>query len=179
MEIKICKVTGNWKTEFCMKWIMNQCPLEDKCTKAHDQDELTLEALEANKTKDGLKKKTNCRNFWVNKFCKHGTDCMFRHEHRTFRRMHRHHYTPQLFTLETLYETIADKKVFEETYTPATQRLPVFAHFHAIPDKKKCSSDSFVSQDSFYSQDSTEDAGDDSHSEGVEFDLNSLGLDFV
>lgn len=55
---------------------------------------------------------------------------MFRHEHRTFKQLHRHYYTPQLYKFETLYATAPDKKAFLEAYSSTTERLPVFQNIH-------------------------------------------------
>ena len=61
---------------------------------------------------------------------------MFRHEHRSFKQLHRHFYTPQIFKYETLYASAPDKRAFIEAYTPETQRLPIFQSIHDDHSKK-------------------------------------------
>jgi len=48
-------------------------------------------------------KSKNCRTFYHTKQCMYGTRCMFRHEHRNIKQLHRHYYTPQIYVLETLF----------------------------------------------------------------------------
>lgn len=57
---------------------------------------------------------------------------MFRHEHRYFKQLHRHFYTPQLFVLESLYSQSGNKRRFIETYKPVTRRLQVFNDVQAV-----------------------------------------------
>jgi hypothetical protein len=56
-----------------------------------------------------------------------GNDCFFRHSSRTFKQNHRHFYTPQMFKLETMYQSAPDKKYFLDNYPNVTERLSVFA----------------------------------------------------
>jgi len=56
-----------------------------------------------------------------------GKDCLFRHEKKNFTQLHRHHFTPQLYMLESLFSLTPDSDVFFEAYQPACSRLAVFA----------------------------------------------------
>ena len=115
---------GKYKTELCKNWIETaKCRYESRCRFAHGQDELTMAAVRSYNEKF---KTNNCRTFYQNKTCMYGSRCMFRHEHRYFKQLHRHYYTPQLYVLETLYTHSENQVRFIETFRPSTQRLPIF-----------------------------------------------------
>ena len=83
---------GKWKTELCKNWIETaKCRYEDFCRYAHGQHELTRSAVQAY---NELFKTKNCRTFYHQKACDFGEKCMFRHEHRTFKQLHRSFYKP-------------------------------------------------------------------------------------
>ena len=71
----------------------------------------------------------------------YGTRCMFRHEHRSYKQLHRHYYTPQLYALETLFFTSQNKGAFLKLYRPNTKTLPVFANIHALFDNERAEED--------------------------------------
>ena len=79
-------------------------------------------------------KSKNCRTFYQTKQCMYGTTCMFRHEHRSFKQLHRHYYTPNLNIFEMLFTTAPSKRVFLKAYKPSTARLEVFANIHDMYD---------------------------------------------
>ena len=59
----------------------------------------------------------------------HGQECMFRHEHRLMKQVHRRHYSPHLCVLEYLFKTRAsetEKTAFMKKYVPETGRLSIF-----------------------------------------------------
>ena len=60
----------------------------------------------------------------------HGETCMFRHEHRTMKQVHRRYYSPHLCVFEHLISTCTasdEKKLaFLTMYIPETVRLPIF-----------------------------------------------------
>ena len=64
----------------------------------------------------------------------YGVRCTFRHEHATFKQLHRHHYTPHLFAFETFYFSAQSKAAFFKLYRPSTRILPVFEQIHAMND---------------------------------------------
>ena len=66
----------------------------------------------------------------------YGTRCMFRHEHRNYKQLHRHYYTPQIYVLETLFHSAQSKTAFVEQYEPTTSSLSVFASIHAEYDER-------------------------------------------
>ena len=58
---------------------------------------------------------------------------MFRHEIRTFKNIHRRHYTTHLLTYETLCGSLLSgkaKESFLENYERQTSRLQVFTDIH-------------------------------------------------
>ena len=61
----------------------------------------------------------------------YGQQCLFRHEHRSFVQLHRHYYTSQLYTLESLHSSVKNQAEFMETYEPVTKRLPLFCEVTA------------------------------------------------
>ena len=62
---------------------------------------------------------------------------MFRHEHRSYKQLHRHYYTPHLYVLETLYAQASDKAAFLEKFEPGTKsRLAAFAKIHEEYDNQ-------------------------------------------
>ena len=125
---------GKYKTELCKNWIETaKCRYEAKCRFAHGQEELTSAAMRSYNEKF---KSKNCRTFYHTKQCMYGNRCMFRHEHRNFRQLHRHYYTPQLYVLETLYTNTSsqEKSKFLDTYEPTTSRLSIFRDIHAQYD---------------------------------------------
>ena len=67
----------------------------------------------------------------------YGTRCMFRHEHRSYKQLHRHYYTPQLYALETLFFTSTNKAAFLKLYRPNVRKLPVFEKIHSMFDSEK------------------------------------------
>ena len=67
----------------------------------------------------------------------YGTRCMFRHEHRSYKQLHRHYYTPQLYALETLFFTSTNKAAFLKLYRPNTRTLPVFEKIHSMFDSER------------------------------------------
>ena len=82
-------------------------------------------------------KTKNCRTLYQTKHCMYGERCMFRHEHRNFKQVHRHYYTPHLYILETFFASAVCKRRFLETHEPTTSRLPVFREIHAFYDARK------------------------------------------
>ena len=59
----------------------------------------------------------------------HGKACMFRHEHRSMKQVHRRYYSPHLGVFEHLISTCASdeqKLAFLTMYVPETARLPIF-----------------------------------------------------
>ena len=123
---------GKYKTELCKNWIETaKCRYEEKCRFAHGQEELTLSAM--SNYNDKFKSK-NCRTFYHTKQCLYGSACIFRHEHRNFRQLHRHYYTPQMFVFESLFCSSHNQRKFIDSYKPTTKRLPVFAEVHAAYD---------------------------------------------
>lgn len=51
-------------------------------------------------------KSQNCRQFYRDKFCLYGKRCHFRHEYRTFKKIHRHHYMAHLAAMNITFEDI-------------------------------------------------------------------------
>ena len=124
--------SGNVKTRLCRNWIQTaKCRYRDTCHFAHGQDELTYEAVAAY---GDMFKSKNCRTFYSQKTCMYGAGCMFRHEHHIFHQLHRHFYKPQMFKLETQYESAPDKEAFIRDYMAVPERLPVFKAIHQIHD---------------------------------------------
>lgn len=70
----------------------------------------------------------NCRTFYDKnqQACMYGHRCLFRHEHRSFVQLHRHYYTSQLYTFESLHNSVKNKAEFVDAYVPVTKRLPLF-----------------------------------------------------
>lgn len=121
---------GKYKTELCKNWIETaKCRYEGKCRFAHGQEELTSFAV--NMYDEKFKSK-NCRTFYHTKQCMYGSRCMFRHEHRNYRQLHRHYYTPHLYVLETLFDTAKNESKFLGAFKPATGRLPIFKAIQAV-----------------------------------------------
>lgn len=126
---------GKYKTELCKNWVeTTMCRYEDKCRFAHGQEELTLAAKHA--FNDKFKSK-NCRSFYHAKQCMYGAKCLFRHEHRSLSQLHRHYYTPQIFVLETLYQSATCKSTFVDQYQSATARLSVFERIYEEADDEE------------------------------------------
>lgn len=121
---------GKYKTELCKNWIETaKCRYESKCRFAHGQEELTNYAIRQYNEKF---KSKNCRTFYHSKQCMYGSRCMFRHEHRNYRQLHRHYYTPHLYVMETLFGTAKNESQFVGAFKPATGKLPIFRAIHAI-----------------------------------------------
>ena len=73
----------------------------------------------------------------------YGVRCIYNHEHRGMKQLHRHYYTPQMFILETLFEKSLSKQQFIAQYKPTTSTLPVFAKIHdELDDTADASTDS-------------------------------------
>ena len=76
----------------CKNWIESgHCRYDEKCRFAHGQHELTKAALRCHIDKY---KSKNCRAFHLNKHCMYGIRCIYSHEHRGMKQLHRHYYTP-------------------------------------------------------------------------------------
>ena len=91
----------------------------------------------------------NCRTFYDKnqQACMYGDICLFRHEHRSFVQLHRHYYTSQLYTLESLIESAKSPAELMEAYQPVTKRLPLFCDITA---------DDANSEDEWSSEDDSE-----------------------
>lgn len=124
------EIDGNYKTELCKNWLETaKCRYGDRCRYAHGQSELTEGAVNCYGYKYKVK---NCRTFYMTKQCMYGTRCLFRHEHRAFNQLHRHYFTPQLYTLETLYQASPDKTAFIRNYKSGAPRMEAF---RSIPEE--------------------------------------------
>jgi hypothetical protein len=131
-EIISYDADGKYKTELCKNWIETaKCRYEEKCRFAYGQEELTIAAM--NNYNEKFKSK-NCRTFYHTKQCLYGNRCMFRHEHRNYKQLHRHFYTPQIFVYETLWKSAKSQTGFIANYKPATTTLSVFKQIHAAWD---------------------------------------------
>ena len=126
---------GNYKTQLCKNWIETaKCRYQETCRYAHGQYELTEAAVAS--YGDEFKSK-NCRTFYGTKQCHYGVGCMFRHEHRSWKQLHRHYYMPHMFKYERSYASAASKSNFMKTFVPEPERLPVFAQIHAQYDAER------------------------------------------
>lgn len=115
-----------YKTELCKNWIeAARCRYESKCRFAHGQEELTAAAMRQYNEKF---KSKNCRTFYQTRQCMFGARCMFRHEHRNYRQLHRHYYTPHLYVLES---ALGANTQSSANFQPATPRLSVFRQIEA------------------------------------------------
>jgi len=82
-------------------------------------------------------KSKNCRTFFETKQCMYGSECIFRHEYRTLKNLHRHYYTPQLYKLETLNQNALRKGGLLRKYEPTTRRLRAFERIWNAEDAGK------------------------------------------
>ena len=115
----------------CFNWVATAKCWRDPCPFAHGQEELTGYGVAFYGDKY---KKQNCRNFFNfsgagMQYCRFGTECLFRHEHRPFSKLHRRYYGLHLSKLESLYENTKSDKAktsFLQGYAPDTNRLASF-----------------------------------------------------
>lgn len=118
--------------QLCFNWVATAKCWRDPCPFAHGQEELTDYGVASYGDKY---KKQNCRNFFnfrENRIqhCHFGANCLFRHEHRPFSKLHRRHYGLHLSKYESLFHSNkADKAktAFLRSYAPDTKRLEVFS----------------------------------------------------
>lgn len=80
--------------------------------------------VDASQNQHDKYKSQNCRQFHQEQYCGYGTRCHFRHEFRSFTKIHRHYYMCQIAALPAREAGLFDSAA--ETVTPA-KRLPVFA----------------------------------------------------
>ena len=65
-------------------------------------------------------KSQNCRQFYREKFCQYGKRCHFRHEYRSFKKIHRHFYQSHLAALTHRYlDVLSDSKSAPDGVPPA------------------------------------------------------------
>jgi len=123
--------------QLCFNWVATAKCWRDPCNFAHGQEELT--EYGASRVGDKYKRQ-NCRNFFDfssdgTQYCKFGDNCLFRHEHRPFFKLHRRYYGLHLSKLEALYDNVRSEKAkteFIDDYEPDTNCLKAFADIHAL-----------------------------------------------
>lgn len=83
-------------------------------------------------------KSQNCRQFYREKFCQYGKRCHFRHEYRTFQKIHRHHYQAHLAAINVTSNLILAeaKSAPEGTLSDDCKKL-------ALTEGQHCSEESF------------------------------------
>lgn len=121
----------------CFNWVTTAKCWRDPCPFAHGQQELTEYGIEM--IGDEYKG-MNCRSFFdyskPGAHCNYGDACLFRHEHRTFNKLHRRHYGMHLSKYEQLYDNIrsdSEKTEFLDTYQPDVfGRCAAFSEIHAL-----------------------------------------------
>lgn len=124
---------GKYKVRLCQSWIDTaKCHAEEHCPYAHSQNELTDAAVYEY---GDFFKSRNCRQFFNNqvKHCNHAQNCLFRHEHRTMKQVHRRYYTSRLCAYEYLIKTrVSDKAQtkFLRNHESGLERLDVFKEIH-------------------------------------------------
>ena len=78
-----------------------ECRYGAKCQYAHGSEELAEidRITEAQARLNDKYKSQNCRQFYREKLCPYGKRCHFRHEYRSFKKIHRHYYMVHLAAL--------------------------------------------------------------------------------
>jgi len=85
------------KTRLCGFWRdFGHCPYDNNCTFAHGHAEINTPRGMTIQGTFELYAATNCRIFHKNLYCKLGSRCFFRHEHKSFDKIHRHYYMSHL-----------------------------------------------------------------------------------
>jgi hypothetical protein len=69
----------------------------------------------------------------------YGSRCMFRHEHRNYKQLHRHYYTPHLYVFETLFSNSKNLITLVDEFEPYTEKLSVFREIHSLYDAENAS----------------------------------------
>lgn len=92
------------KSRLCGFWRdLGTCPYGNNCTFAHGHAEINTPRGMTIQATFELYAATNCRIFHKNLYCKLGKRCFFRHEHKSFDKIHRHYYMPRLNVIEMLF----------------------------------------------------------------------------
>ena len=114
-----------WGSEMCVMWLeMGKCD-RTGCRLAHGQGELSEMAI---KYYGSRFKNSMCRTIIKTKYCVWGEKCLFKHDNRQMHQIHRHHFTPRMFLLESLHR---GNTSLVPDYEPSTKRLSVFSSVHA------------------------------------------------
>ena len=144
------------KHRLCYSWLNSRkCDRQDVCGYAHGQEELSDRGVAF--YGDQFKYSMNCRQFYDfervktgYQMCNYGEKCLFRHDHRTYKRIHRRHYGPHLLKYEFLFSISDAKARFVRKYRPETQRLQAFVE---IEEKDSCYDEASTTSDDEISED--------------------------
>ena len=101
---------GHVKKQLCKNWLETPgyCRFGTRCLYAHGREELQIEdklTQAPSRTNDRYKSQ-NCSLFYRERVCLFGKRCNFRHEHKSFAKLHRHYYTPHLAALLLTHEDV-------------------------------------------------------------------------
>ena len=105
-------------------------------------------------------KSQNCRAFYREKFCFYGKRCHFRHEYRSFTKIHRHYYMAHLCALRHNHCEILS----ESRYLPDGSSSDIIA----IDEKTTTQMDKYTKQFSDLSTDSASEEMEDEVTVGAE-----------
>ena len=72
----------------------------------------------------------NCKLFWRDLYCPHGTSCKKQHEHRELVQLHRYRNLTNLIVYESLFTNSMDQSSFVINHETGVSRLPVFRSIH-------------------------------------------------
>ena len=78
----------------------------------------------------------NCKLFWRDLYCPHGTSCQKQHEHRGLAYFNRFRYFTHLTVYENLFTNSMDQSSFIMKHETGVRRLPVFRKIHSEDDMK-------------------------------------------
>ena len=95
----------------CKNWTESGfCRYGLKCQYAHGAEELAEidRITEAQARLNDKYKSQNCRQFYREKLCPYGKRCHFRHEYRSFKKIHRHYYMAHLAAMSITYEDVLE-----------------------------------------------------------------------
>ena len=112
MLMKNIAIDRKYKRDICKNWRdTGVCRFGDACNYAHGLEEMqAVDRLTEDKLKaHDIFKTQNCRAFWKGRFCQYGKRCQFRHEHRSFEKLHKHFYMEKLAAIQyTCDDILAD-----------------------------------------------------------------------
>ena len=112
----------------CKHWLESpgNCKFGLNCHYAHGEEELAESdrmAEEQARLKENYKSQ-NCSQFYRDKLCFYGKRCIFRHEFRSFTKLHRHYYMVHLAAVSlTHHDILSEAKNApdgSEDYEPGT-----------------------------------------------------------